>query len=38
MNPAPSKYSMYYRYLLNGRKNKGIIKGLTKIEHKEGAG
>jgi hypothetical protein len=38
MNPAPSEYSMYHGYLLNSRKNNRIIKGLTKIEQKEGAG
>jgi len=38
MNPAPSKYSIYYWYLLNARKNDGIIKGSTKTDKKEGAG
>jgi hypothetical protein len=38
MSPAPSKYSIYHMNLLKGRKDNGIIKGLTKIEQKEGAG
>jgi len=38
MNPASSKYSIYHTYLLNSRKNNGIIKGSKKIEQKEGAG
>jgi hypothetical protein len=38
MNPAPSKYSIYHIGLLKSRRDNGIIKGLTRIECKEGAG
>jgi hypothetical protein len=37
MNPAPSKYSLFYMYLFKNRKADGIIKGLSKIKYREGA-
>jgi len=38
MNPAPSKYSVFHISLFKRRNDNGIIKGLKKIKHKEGAG
>ena len=38
MNPAPSKHSIYYKYLLKNRKNRNIATGLNKTESEEGAG
>jgi hypothetical protein len=38
MNPAPSKYSIFYMYLFNSGKDNGILKGSKKVKYKEGAG
>jgi len=38
MNPAPSKYSIYYLHFSMNRKRNRIVKGLKKTECKEGAG
>jgi hypothetical protein len=38
MNPAPSKYSIYYLYFSKNRKRNRVIKGVKKTESKEGAG
>lgn len=38
MSPAPSKHSIYHKYLLKSRKNSNIATGLNKTESEEGAG